>query len=419
MKNRVFFIYVLTFFVFIIGLQFQFAQTLSPFIEIKGEVVDENSKEALISADIIIKDTNISTITNSDGKFILKIPNSFINNSILFSHLGYEKKELKISDLQLNSKITLIPAITELNTIEITSFKDAESLLRATLKNRSLVYSNEPALITAFYRETIKKRRKNASLSEAVVNIHKQPYNNSKSDAIELIKSRKNTDYSRLDTLALKLQGGPFSNLYTDIVKYPEYIFVEDEIALYDFSFGKSTQVNNKSVHVIHFKQKKSIHYPLYFGKLYIDAETLALTNAVYKLNVENQELASQMFVRKKPRRVKVSPIEATYRVNYRPQNGKWYYAYSNISLSFKVNWKGKLFNNIYTLNSEMAVTDWRYNDSKFTKNNGMMLKPTTILENETSGFTDSDFWGEYNIIEPEKSIESAIEKIKKQLDRT
>ena len=120
-----------------------------------------------------------------------------------------------------------------------------------------------------------------------------------------------------------------------------------------------------------------------------------------------------------KPKKVDVYPTEATYRVNYRTQNNKWHYAYSNILLTFKVNWKGKLFNSIYTLNSEMAITDWEISDSKITKTKEKMIRPTTILADEASGFSDPRFWGEYNIIEPEKSIESAIAKIKKQLKRT
>ncbi|HEX9600714.1 MAG TPA: carboxypeptidase-like regulatory domain-containing protein, partial [Mariniflexile sp.] len=178
-------------------MQYLNAQTTTAFIEIKGKIVDDDSNDALIFADIIIKDSNISTITNSDGEFALKIPDSLADKFVTFSHLGYQKKELKISELKTNSKIKLIPAITELNLVEIKTFKDAETLLRETLKNRSNAYNDENALMTAFYRETIKKRRKNASLSEAVVQIHKQPYSNFKNDAIELIKSRKSTNYTR------------------------------------------------------------------------------------------------------------------------------------------------------------------------------------------------------------------------------
>ncbi|WP_406684086.1 carboxypeptidase-like regulatory domain-containing protein [Seonamhaeicola sp. MEBiC1930] len=393
------------------------AQNISNYIEIKGTVVDQSTKDKLVFSDIIVKGTNISTITNVDGEFLLKIPQNHLEGILVISHLGYEKKEIEIPSIKGKIKISLVPAITTLDAINlVTTPYTAKELVMATLRKKGALYNNNSTLMTAFYRETIKKRRKNASLSEAVVKIHKQPYNNYRKDNIELVKARKNTNYNRLDTLALKLQGGPFSNLYTDMVKYPEFIFTEEDIDDYDFSYGEITNINKKPVYVVNFKQSSYINYPMYYGKLYIDAESLALTNAVYSLNVENKTLSSQMFVKKKPRKVDVYPTIANYRVNYRVQNGKWHYAYSNILLSFKVNWKGKLFNSIYTLNSEMAITDWKFSDSKLAKLKNNMLRPSTILTDQVSGFSDPEFWGEYNIIEPEKSIENAIAKIQKQL---
>jgi hypothetical protein len=68
-----------------------------------------------------------------------------------------------------------------------------------------------------------------------------------------------------------------------------------------------------------------------------------------------------------------------------------------------------------------MAVTDWQPTPVKYEKpnNRNLILTPSTILIDEATGFSDSEFWGEYNIIEPEKSIESAIEKISKQLEKS
>ena len=43
-------------------------------------------------------------------------------------------------------------------------------------------------------------------------------------------------------------------------------------------------------------------------------------------------------------------------------------------------------------------------------------LKSSVIMSDEASGFSDPEFWGEYNLIEPEKPIETAIKKIQKQL---
>lgn len=395
------------------------AQDTQAIKEINGKILDEDTRDELVFTDIVVDGTNISTVTNSDGEFLLKIPYKYLGEKLVITHLGYERKLLNIVDLGTDEKIYLTPSFTTLTAVNIAAPPyDAITLVRKTLANKSAAYNNKNALMTAFYRETIKKRRRNASLSEAVVKIHKQPYSSFRNDHIELIKSRKNTDYSRLDTLALKLQGGPFSNIYTDLVKYPEYIFTEDDIELYTFNYENSTNINKNLVYVVNFKQKPGVKSPMYFGKLYIDANTLALTNAEYSLNVKNKEQSSRMFVRKKPRKVDVYPTEANYKVKYRTQNGKWHYAYSNIGLTFKVNWKGKLFNSIYTLNSEMAITDWEIPEAKVAKSRDRMLRPSTILTEQTSGFSDPEFWGAYNIIEPEKPIENAIKKIKKQLDK-
>jgi CarboxypepD_reg-like domain len=393
-------------------------QNTQSYIEYKGVIIDSNTKAVLAYADLTVNGTNIRTVTNREGEFLLKVPNNQLEKKVTITLLGYETKEVLLKDLkQKNNKITLNISITKLSQVKINVPKNAEALVRSAINRASENYQNEQTIMTAFYRETIKKRKKNASLSEAVVKIYKQPYKSTKNDRIKLIKSRKSTNYSRLDTLALKLQGGPFSTLYTDIVKYPEFIFTEDTFPYYEFSFEPNTEINNRQVYVVKFRQLDNIVSPFYYGKLYIDAETFALTSAIYNLNVENREQATALFVRKKPRKVSVYPIKASYRVDYKSKNGKWYYGYSNIQLAFKVKWKNKLFSSNYTLDIEMAITDWEKNIIEKLKSK-YGLKPSVILSDEASGFSDPEFWGKYNIIEPEKSIESAIKKIIKQLKK-
>tara|TARA_R110002012_G_scaffold241610_1_gene415866 strand:- start:48095 stop:49384 length:1290 start_codon:yes stop_codon:yes gene_type:complete len=389
-------------------------------IEITGKIIDSKTNDPLVFADLLVSDSNIATISNTEGNYILKLPSDFLNRSITITYLGYAEKEIAVATILENSTISLDATFTPLEEINISRPKSAEILVRFMLERKADNYIESGLEMTGFYRETIKKRRQNASLSEAVVSIYKEPNGSYKQDAVEIIKVRKNTNYSKLDTLALKLQGGPFNNLYVDIMKYPQYIFSTENVSNYEFSFDKSTVINDQLVYVVNFKQKPEIIMPLYYGKLFIDAKNYALTSAIYSLNVENQDLASELFVKRKPRRVKVYPVEANYRVNYRNSNGKWHYSYSNILLTFKVNWKGRIFNNIYTLNSEMAITNWTYTDERYSRpeNKSSILRPSSILIDEASGFSDPEFWGQYNIIEPEKSIESAIEKIQKQLDK-
>jgi len=404
--------------IFVIGFSIAI-QAQNKYQEYNGIVIDSRTEKPLVFASISINDTNISTITNNDGEFLLKVPNTIKNAKVTVSFLGYHKRVLLLSEFK-NKKIrvSLTTSTTVLPGINLSLPSDAKALLKETLRKKGENNLNEDVLMTAFYRETIKKRKKNISLAEAIVNIYKRPYTSLKKDYITLYKARKSTDYTKLDTLTLKLQGGPFNALYIDLMKYPEYMFTDDVINLYTFSFEPSTTINEKPVYVIKFRQRNEVTEPLYYGKLFIDSKTLALTSAVYSLNVENKELTSKLFVKKKPKDVFVYPTLASYRVDYREKNGKWYYGYSNVQLTFKIKRKRKLFNSIYSLTSEMAVTDWKMNTTKEKVKFKERLRTSIIISDEASGFSDPEFWGAYNVIEPEKSIESAINKIKRQLKK-
>ncbi len=395
------------------------AYSQEEYLEYSGKVVDYETGSPLIFASLEVSNTNISTITNNDGEFSLKVPTTLQNSSVIISFLGYKQKRLELSSLKkTKNKISLIAQITKLPETTVKVYKDPKELVKQTLKRKGVNNLDQRVLMTGFYRETIKKRRKNVSLAEAIVTVYKQPYTSQRKDDIQLYKARKSTDYSKLDTVALKLQGGPFNALYVDLMKYPEYIFTSEMWSYYNFTYAPSTTINGKVVYVVSFIQKPSVIEPLYYGKLFIDAETLALSSAIYNLNVENKELTGSMFVKKKPKDVNVYPTRAAYRVDYREKNGKWYYSYSNVQISFKINRKRKLFNSIYSLSSEMAITDWKINDTKENLKAKDRIRPSIIIADETSGFSDPEFWGAYNVIEPEKSIESAINKIKRQLKK-
>lgn len=408
----------------LIGSQQVFAmqdvQEQTSFTEYKGEVLDKNSKKALVFATLSIENTNVSTVSNTEGEFALKIPNSIQEGNVIVSFLGYKTLSVPLTEFtKKNNKIYLEVDVVLLSGVDLNAPKDPRALVKETLKKKGENYFDDPTLMTAFYRETIKRRKRNVSLSEAVVNIYKSPYDSERKDAMQLYKARKSTDYSRLDTVALKLQGGPFNALLVDIMKYPEYIFTEGTIEDYVFKFERSTRENQKLIYVISFNQKESVTQPMYKGQLYIDADMKVLKSAIYSLNITDRDLASQMFVRKKPRNASVYPTEVAYRVDYREKNGRWYYGYSNVLLEFKINWDKKLFNSVYSMTCEMAVTDWEKNINGKLPKSKERIKSSIILSDEAIGFADPDFWGEYNIIEPEKSIESAIRKIKRQLKKS
>lgn len=390
---------------------------IESYTEYKGSIVDKKTGLALTFANITVIGTNISCISNSEGEFSLKVSKKLPEAKVLISYIGYKSRQISLEKLSNeNLKIELELTSIKLPEINVT-YKDAEALMRAVLERKGTNYFNNPLLMIAFYREAIKKNRTFVSVSEAVVEINKQPINSNRSDILKLNKARRSTDYSKLDTITFKLQGGPFNSIYLDIMKYPELIFTNDIFSNYQFGFDKSTYINNHQIFIIDFKQRETTKAPLYYGKLYIDAQSLAVKSAVFKLNISDRYKAASMFLVKKPFNARIYPIEADYRIDYLEKNGKWYYGYSRIDLGLRINWKKKLFNTSYYSTIELAVTDWEYLlDNHIDRKE--RLRPTVIINDKATDFSDPYYWGEYNVIEPENTIESAIKKIQKQLNK-
>ncbi|SNR70244.1 CarboxypepD_reg-like domain-containing protein [Lutibacter agarilyticus] len=384
----------------------------------KGIIVEANSKKPLEFASLNVNGTNISTVSNSKGEFLLKVPKKFQQNSVTVSFLGYTSKVLSLSEFNDTTTIIQLETyIEELSEISI-AVKDAPTLVKEVLKRRTENYSKDHLVMTAFYREAIKKRKTYVSLSEAIIEINKQPYTNDRNDVLQLYKSRKSTDYNKLDTVALKHRGGAHSMVRLDVMKNPELLLTEDVFQNYKFKFENSTKIDNRVIYVVNFKPNQSVEDALFYGKLYIDAQSLALVSAKFELDLSDIDKAKQFFILKKPARADVTPILAKYQVDYRKKGNKWYHNYSRIELGFKINWEKKWFNSIYYSTTEMAITDWhKVTDPKNIKQRDR-LKSSVILSDEASGFSDPEFWGEYNLIEPEKPIHSAIKKIQKQLKK-
>ena len=388
----------------------------SAFKYFKGTILDSKSKNELTFASITVSGSNISTISNSEGDFLIKIPIDKQDASLIISYLGYKDKIISIKDLTQEKNIVYIEPIKNLLKEVVVNAMDANKLFSNVLNNRSKNYGDSSIKMVGFYRESIKKRRTYVSVLESIVNIEKMPFSSVVQDQVDILKGRKNVDYSKLDTINFKLEGGLYTALFIDLIKDPTNIFSENVFDLYNFRFEDITQINDKQVFIISFKQKPALEDPdpLYSGKLFIDTKSLAIISATFQLNVENRIKAGLIFTRKKPKDLVLYPTEVSYQVDYRKQNNKWVFSYSRGDITFKLNWDKWIFNTSYNTTFELVNTNWenQYNQMQM---NTQKLRPNVIMSDRIPNAVDVDFWGQYNIIEPEKSIESAIKKIQRK----
>ena len=114
---------------------------------------------------------------------------------------------------------------------------------------------------------------------------------------------------------------------------------------------------------------------------------------------------------------MKMQVLNGNYLVKYRMIDSLWCLNYVRSEVTFRSKWERKLFKSNITTMFEMAITD------RDTKNiekysNRESVKISDVLADQVSAFEDQNFWGKYNYIKPDESIETAIAKINKKLKR-
>jgi hypothetical protein len=381
-----------------------------------GKIIDNTTKKPVVFANVYLIGSSLGTVTNAEGEFILKVPVTELNRKVGFSNLGYKNLEIALGDLkEKENVIRLESSATSLEPVVIRT-DDPVELLRMAYRRISENYNDNPEMQVGFYRETVKQNRNYVAVAEAVLDVYKSSYSSlTDNDRVKIYKGRKSEDLKKMDTLMFKLQGGPRTSFMLDIVKNPGEILSEDYIDDYNFRYAGFATIDGRDNYVIQFEQKKNVLLPLYKGTIYLDTKNMAFARLEFAYSDDALNIADNELVRKKPMDVKIDVLGANYLVNYRVLDNQWYLNHVRSELVFKCIWKKKRYNATYTTALEMAVTDRNtenINRAKYKE----QTKMSDIFTDQVTAYKDENFWGEYNYIKPDESIESVINRLNRKL---
>ncbi|WP_085535651.1 carboxypeptidase-like regulatory domain-containing protein [Massilibacteroides vaginae] len=390
-------------------------EILTDFITVNGLVRDKDSKKKLEYVNVSIPGTNIGTITNTEGEFTIKVPTTHKTSTVEVSHIGYLSTQIPVNGTNLSElTVYLTPNSNILDEVVIRA-RDPRFLVEEALNKVPENYSAKHNMLTGFYRETAQKGRRYINISEAIIDIYKTPYSREiDQDRVQIYKGRKLLSQKRGDTLVVKLLGGPNLSIFLDVVKNPDILLDKETLSHYAFRMEEPVMIDNRAQYVISFQPQVIMPYALYYGKLYIDKDKLAFTRAEFKLSMDDINKATQAILKKKPFGLRFKPTEVSFLVNYKEINDKTYLSYIRNEVKFKCDWKRRLFSTNYTIMSEMVVTDMK-EENVTNIPYKVSFKSSQSLSDKVTDFADEDFWGNYNIIEPTESLESAVSKLRKQ----
>lgn len=389
-----------------------------------GKVTDSSDGHSLAFASVTHVVSGVSNVSNSEGFFSLKLPMEVSpEDEIRVSFLGYVTATLRVEDFSESSPdkphgIRLPPVSFTLDPAVIRSIDPLDLFNEAYDK----VKDNYPSVttgMTAFYREIIRRQSgRYLTLSEAVIDINKASYTSFQNDRARIFKGRASTDYRAADSILIRFRSGVVAALDMDNVKNPfAGVWLREVERHYRFAMGEPVLRDGLFFYVVTFTQIDGSEEILYSGRLYIESGSLAIGRIELSLNVKGrEEKAAGIMVVKRPPDTRFYITKAEYAVNYKRFGNTWHYDYSlmRINLSSR---KGKsFFRNNYVITGEMAVT--AHNEAPARIGADERIRFKDFLSEKVGDFRDDDFWGDYNVIEPDKSIDAVIRRIIRRLER-
>ena len=385
------------------------SESSTPYFTMEGTIKDRITGEAVPYATISLSGLNLGTVSNLDGNFKFILPDTLKGSNIKISHLGYVTRELS-AELLNARRVTLLldQKLIPLQEVVI-RVVDPVRTIREAMQKRETNYSNAPVNHTSFYREGV-EYKENLSHTEAVFKVYKTGYQNSiSSEQVKLLKMRKFTNLDANDTLVAKIKSSVYSSLLLDVIKNPPDFLSPETFGLYNYSHTDITVIDDRRVLVISFSQKEHITEPLYEGEIFIDAATMAIVRANFRINPAYVNKTSEIFVLKRGKNVEIVPKSIEYMVSFKPFNDTYYVQHIRGDLNFRVRRAKRLFS------SEMHAWFEMVNCETITENVTPIPRnerlPVRDILFEASYVYDEDFWGNFNTILPENEITQIIKK--------
>ena len=378
---------------------------------VSGTVVNNATGQPVAGANVKVE--GISVVTNDDGYFVLKSEQPM--SRIVVSHVGYRTKQQAVSTANTSLTIRLEPTSIQLNEVVVMADNARDLVMRAISKIPKN-YSQQPELYRCFYRETATKRQHHICVAEGVVDMYKSGYGgNVYRDKVAIYKGRRLLSPKASDTLGVKVLGGPVAPIQLDIVKNTDFLLNNEDLSHYDLKMEVPTTIGDRRQYVVSITPRVQLEYALYYGKLYIDEESLAFTRVELSLDMSDRYKATEVMLVRKPLSVRFRPKEMSLLIDYRQDaDGLTRISYIRTTFRFNCDWKRRLFATSFTACCEMVVTNTTNQDVKPIKGRESFDQRDAFFD-KVDYFRDPDFWRDYNIIEPTESLDKAIHRLLKR----
>ncbi|RIA10399.1 carboxypeptidase-like protein [Flavobacteriaceae bacterium MAR_2010_72] len=175
-------------------------------IELKNKIVDFNTLVPIESASIYVKNTTIGTVSNSDGKFVLLIPNEFKNDTLIISSIGYKSFKSAVIEFDNTAEIYLEEDIASLDEILLVAEarpKTGNDIVLKAIEKLPANLPEMPYMQKGFLRHKERNKKEFKWLIESAITLYDSSYNSSSAYnlKVNVDEVRKSYDLRDVDSL--------------------------------------------------------------------------------------------------------------------------------------------------------------------------------------------------------------------------
>lgn len=368
-------------------------------IHLQGQVVDASTAEPLAYAYVHVG--TVGSLSNTEGRFALRIPRSGAGDTLEVTFLGYQPVRLAWREEQRGVwDIRLVPAPLTLEQVEIRPMEPRDTLRKAW-RDRSDNYALHPIRLSGFYREHLREpgTPNEYFFGEGILEVYKPGFPiRGREDLVRVIKSRckPRNGFIQVDTVQYQLPmvtQGPHLGTELDLLRIEHSFLKPSNLRAYTLGLASITKLNGRITYVFDFKPYfAQNHHAQFMGSLYIDAASLALVRASYRLNPYGIELINHD-------QTVMDLLERTYTVNYRKTEHYWVLQDAQVENVYRHRVLGREVRSLMTF----VVTDIAEQGvRRFTLSEQVDLNDAFAGVAET---VPAAFWEGFNIIVPEDSL--------------
>ncbi len=174
--------------------------------ELKSKISDFLTFAPIESASVYIENTTIGTVSNTDGKFVLSVPQEYVQDTLVISSIGYKSFRTAIKDFDNTMDIYLeedVASLDEIVLVAETRPKTGNDIVLRAIERFPKNLPEQPYLQKGFLRHKERNKKEYKWLIESAITLYDSSYASGAKDnlKINVEETRKSYDLRNVDSM--------------------------------------------------------------------------------------------------------------------------------------------------------------------------------------------------------------------------